>query len=144
MDGVISREKWYEKAAQLAGASDPFATDLGEKQKEIVAAKLQSILEQLDHARKLCENQGGDTGWSEKLQYSHVSPVVRCFETLRSRDWDSCVEAIRNFQKPTTYKPRGLPESIAALIQNTAKNAVSEFERQSIPVSLCNHKSRLS
>ena len=127
LDGVISRKMWYEKAAQLAGTADPFATGLGDKQKQIVATKLQSILDQLDHARKLCESKGGDTGWDEKLQDSHVSPVVRCFEMLKSGDWEKCSEAIRNFQKPTTYKPKGLPESIAALIQNSARNAVSEF-----------------
>jgi len=127
LDGVISRKMWCEKAAQLAGAADPFATGLGDKQKQIVAAKLQSVLDQLDHARKLCESQGGDTGWDEKLKDSHVAPIVMCFEMLKSGDWNKCAEAIRNFQKPTTYKPKGLAESVAALIQNSARNAVSEF-----------------
>ncbi len=127
LDGIISREKWYEKAVRLAEVTNPFATDLGEKQKKIVAARLQNILEKLDHARGLCKSQGGDAGWDEKLQESHVAPVTKCIEILKSGDWDKCAEAIRNFQKPTTRKPKGLPEPIAALIQSTVKSAVNEF-----------------
>jgi ATP-dependent helicase/nuclease subunit A len=127
LDGVISREKWYEKAARLAEVTDPFATKLGKKQQEIIAGKLQNILEELNHARRLCESQGGDSSWDEKLQESHVGPVVKCIETLKSGDWDKCAEAIRSFQKPTTRKPKGLPEPITALVQSIAKNAVDEF-----------------
>jgi ATP-dependent helicase/nuclease subunit A len=127
LDGVISREKWYEKAAQLAEISDPSATDLGEKQKQIVAVRLQSILDQLNHARRLCESQGGDAGWDEKLQDSHVAPVAKCIEILKAGNWDKCAKAIRSFGKPTTRKPKGLPEPIAALIQSTVKSAVDVF-----------------
>ena len=127
LDGVISREKWYEKAAQFAEVTDPFATKLGRKQKEIIAGKLQNILEELNHARRLCESRGGDSSWDEKLQGSHVGPVIKCIETLEVGDWDNCAEAIRNFQKPTTRKPKGLSEPIAVLIQDTVKNAISEF-----------------
>ena len=127
LDGVVSRESWYQKASLLAELTNPFTADLGEKQKKKVAARLQSILDQLDHARRLCESVGGDVGWDEKLQDSHVAPVVKCIEMLKAGDWDKCAVAIRNFQKPTTRKPKGLPEPIAALIQSTAKNAVEAF-----------------
>ena len=127
LDGVVSRRKWYEKAAQLAGATDPFATDTGEKQRQIIVGKVRSILEKLNYARRLCENHGGDTNWDSKLQNSHVAPVLKCVETLKSGDWDKCAEAIRSFQKPTTRKPKGLPEPIADLIQSEAKNAVDKF-----------------
>ncbi len=127
LDGVISRQMWYEKAARLAEVTNPFATDLGEKQKQIVAARLQNILDQLNHARRLCESEGGDTGWDEKLQDSHIAPVAKSIEILKSGDWDKCAGAIRNFQKPRTNKPKGLPEPIAALIQSTVKSAVDVF-----------------
>jgi ATP-dependent helicase/nuclease subunit A len=127
LDGVISRQMWYEKAAQLAEVTDTFATDLGDKQKKIIAKKMQSILDQLNHARRICESQGGDAGWDEKLQGSHVGPVIKCIEALKAGDWDKCAEAIRNFQKPTTRKPKDMPEPIAALSQDTARNAVDEF-----------------
>jgi len=127
LDGVISRRKWYDKAVRLSQVTDLFATELGVKQKEIIAGKLQNILEELNHARRLCESHGGDTKWDEKLQDSHVTPVVECVETLKAKDWDKCAEAIRNFRKPRTNKPKGVPESIADLVQRIAKKAIDEF-----------------
>ncbi len=127
LDGVVSREKWYKKAAKLAAATDPFATYLGEQQKQIVAGKCRSILNKLNHSMKLCESQGGDASWDQKLKDSHVAPVTECIEILKTGDWDKCAEAIMNFQKPTTRKPKGLLESTAALIQSIARNAMTEF-----------------
>jgi ATP-dependent helicase/nuclease subunit A len=127
LDGVISRQKWYERAARLAQVADIFATDLGEKQKPIVAGKLKNILDQINHAGRLCESGGGEAGWVEKLHNSHVAPVVNCIGLLESGDWDKCAEAIRSFQKPATRKPKDLPEPFASLIQSTAKKAIDEF-----------------
>jgi len=127
LDGVISREKWYQKAVQLAEARDPFANGLGKQQRQIVAGKCRSILNKINHARKLCEIQGGDAGWDQKLKDSHVAPVSECIEILKAGDWDKCAEAIMNFQKPTTRKPKDLPEAVAALIQSIARDAVNEF-----------------
>jgi ATP-dependent helicase/nuclease subunit A len=47
LEGVISRQGWYDKASLLAQATDPFATDLGEKQKQIVENRLRHILAQI-------------------------------------------------------------------------------------------------
>ncbi len=120
LDGVISRERWCERAVRPA-------SELDERQKQIVAAKLQSVLSRLDHCQRLVETEGGDTGWARKLQESHVEPVAQCIEMLRAGDWDRCAETIRNFNKPTTRKPKDLPESTAALIQSAARNAVDAF-----------------
>jgi ATP-dependent helicase/nuclease subunit A len=124
LDGVVSRENWCQRAARLAEVANPMACELGQRQKQIVAGKLQSVLDQLDHARRLCESEGGDAGWAEKMQKSHVEPVVRCIELLNAGAWDKCAETIRDFQKPRTNKPKGLPEPVAALIQSTARQAV--------------------
>ena len=127
LDGVISRNKWYEKAAHLAQIENPFSTELGEKQKQIIAGKLNNILDQLNHARGLCKSRGGDAEWDKKLLASHIEPVVKCIEILESGDWDRCAETIRSFQKPVNRKPKVLPEVIAALIQDTLKNAIDGF-----------------
>jgi len=131
LDGVVSRERWYERAERLAEVTDPLANDLVEKQREIIAGKLQNILEEFNHARKLCKSQGGDTSWDEKLQDSHIEPVEKCAETLKSADWNKCAEFIRNFRKPITRKPKGLPETIAELVQRTARNAIDKFSELS-------------
>ncbi len=131
LDGVISRESWYERAIQLGAAVSPFACGLGEEQKQIVAEKLQHILNQIQYAQKLyvSENIGGD--WAEKLEESHIKPVIRCIEFLKAGDWENTAEGIRNFAKPTTYKPKEAPKTVAELIQKRVKKAVDAFEKLS-------------
>jgi ATP-dependent helicase/nuclease subunit A len=131
LDGVIFRDNWYERASALAEAVNPFTTELGEKQKQIIAEKLQAIQKQLQHAQKLYKNSGVGGDWAEKLEETHIEPVVRCIELLKAGDWDKCSEAIRGFSKPTTYKPKGVGEAIAGLIQSTARRAVGAFEKLS-------------
>ncbi|MBL7188007.1 MAG: helicase-exonuclease AddAB subunit AddA [Phycisphaerae bacterium] len=120
LDGVISRERWCQRAARPA-------PELNERQKQIVAARLQSVLSRLDHCQRLVETEGGDTGWALKLQESHVEPVAQCVKMLKAGDWDKCAETIRNFNKPTTPKPKDFGESTAALIQSTARGAIDAF-----------------
>ncbi|MHC4432560.1 MAG: UvrD-helicase domain-containing protein, partial [Planctomycetota bacterium] len=110
LDGVISREKWLQRAAQPV-------PELDERQKEIVAARLQSILSRLQCCQRLVETEGGDTDWARKLQESHVEPIAQCLERSKAGDWNSCAEMIRNFHKPTTRKPKDLDESTATFIQ---------------------------
>jgi len=127
LDGVISREDWYERAARLVKMSHPLVAGLGDKQKRIVAKQLQSILSQLNHAQTLCESEGNDSGWMDKFQESHIEPVQRCAEMLEAGDWDTCAETIRNFSKPTTYRPKGIAEPVDVLVQRMAKKAVDAF-----------------
>ncbi|MHC4120050.1 MAG: UvrD-helicase domain-containing protein [Planctomycetota bacterium] len=120
LDGVVSRESWCERAARLT-------SELDGRQKQIIAGKLDSILNQLDHCQRLVETEGGDVAWVRKLQKSHVEPIAQCTGMLKAGDWDKCAGAIRNFTKPTTRKPKDLPEPIAALVQSIARNAVDAF-----------------
>ena len=128
LDTVVSRQNWYERATRLVEVANPFATELGRKQKQIVAEKLGHILNQLRHCQKLYKNGGRGSDWSEKFEKSHVQPVLECNEFLVAGDWDKCAEAIRNFVKPTTYKPKGVRDEIAGLIQRTARKAVEDFK----------------
>jgi len=131
LDGIISRENWYERAAQLAELSNTLACGLGQKQKQIVGEKLRSILGQLDYARRLCESKSEDSSFPEKLYNSHIKPVVECDELLKAGDWDKCAEVIRNYEKPATHKPGGLSEPVAGLIQSSMKRAVDAFKELS-------------
>jgi len=127
LDSVISREHWRERAAKLAEAASSITSETGQKQRQIAEQRLQKILSQMEHARKLCENEGGDAGWIEKIQASHIAPVTDCIEMLNAGDWGKCSETIRNFAKPTTRTPKDLPEPIAALVKNTATKAINDF-----------------
>ena len=130
LDGVVSRQDWYERAAQLAEAVNPFTTDIGEKQKQIVADKLQGILNQLQHAQQLAESKA-KADQSKWLRNTHIKPVAECIEFIKSGQWDKCTVAIRNFDKPKTYKPKGLSEPVAELLQKTARKAVDDFKELS-------------
>jgi len=128
LDTVVSRQDWYQRSARLAEAANPFTTELGQKQKDIVAEKLQDILNQLRHCQKLYQNDGGCSDWSGKFEASHIQPVLECSELLKAGDWDKCAETIRNYIKPTTYKPKDVRSEIASLIQRTAKRAVDSLK----------------
>ncbi len=130
LDGVVSRQDFCERATQLAEAVNPFTTDIGEKQKRIVADKLRDILNQLQHAQQLAESKATDdqTKW---LRNTHIKPVEECIEFINTGQWDRCTEAIRNFDKPRTYKPKGLSEPLADLLQKTARKAVDDFNELS-------------
>ncbi len=127
LDGVVSRESWCERAAQIAELANPLTSGLAEKQKQIITDKLQAILNQLQHAQQLAESEAtvDQTKW---LRNTHIKPVVQCIEFIKSGHWDNCARAIRDFNKPKTYKPKGLPEAIAGFLQKTAKGAVDDLK----------------
>jgi ATP-dependent helicase/nuclease subunit A len=131
LDTVVSRQNWYERATVLADAANPFVTDLGRKQKKIIAEKLDHILNQLHHARNLYLNDVPDGNWTSQCKDTFIRPVAECIELLKARDWDRCAEKIRNFSKPRVNKPKDTSKSVADLIQKTVKYAVDSFERLS-------------
>jgi ATP-dependent helicase/nuclease subunit A len=47
---------------------------------------------------------------------------------LDADDWEKCAGAIRNYNKPTTYKPKDVRGEVAGLVQLTAKRAVEDFK----------------
>ncbi|MCX5636744.1 MAG: helicase-exonuclease AddAB subunit AddA [Planctomycetota bacterium] len=124
LEGVVLRESWCDRAAQLAQAASPFASGLGEKQKQIVAGKLQDILDQLRHAQKLYQSQNPDGNWAQSLEGTHIRPVRQCIELLQAGNWDQCIQTIRNFSKPITRTPGELSEPVAKLLHDAAKEAI--------------------
>ncbi|MDD5327690.1 MAG: helicase-exonuclease AddAB subunit AddA [Phycisphaerae bacterium] len=131
LDGVVWRENWYERAIQLGGTINPFASGLGEEQKKIVAERLKSVVRQMQDAKKLYEKNCGNGDWAEKLEKSHIEPVVRCVEFLESGDWEKCAEGIRNFVKPKTYKPKDVQGAVVEVIQKRVKKALDDFGKLS-------------
>lgn len=131
LDTVVSRQNWYERATKLAEVANPFTTDLGRKQKQIIAEKLDHILNQLQHARKLYQNEIPDGQWCADCDDTFIKPVAQCIELLKADDWDRCAAQIRNFSKPRVNKPKETSKTVAELIQKTIKNAVDAFEKLS-------------
>jgi len=127
LDGVVHRRDWYERALALTEALDPLGSDLGEKQKQIIADRLQHILARLRHAQRLYDEQGPGGDWSKKLQETHIAPVMRCVEFLNTGQWDKCAKEITSFVKPTTHSPKDLDKPLAELAAGLARKAVAEF-----------------
>ena len=131
LDGVVSRENWYERTSRLAEVINPFTSELGEKQKRIISEKLNHILNQLRHAQKLYEDKVPRGDWAMKCEDTFIRPFERCVELLKAGDWDKFSEEIRNFRKPRVNRPKELPELVAELIQKTVKKAIDSFEQLS-------------
>jgi len=131
LDSVVSRDNWYERASVLAEAMNPFTSELGEKQRQVVGEELQHILNQIRYAQELYKRGRPNGDWSERLEESHIEPVVKCIELLKAGDWEGCAAGIRNFAKPVTRKPKDLSEPIAGLIQKTVRKAVDDFKKLS-------------
>ena len=131
LDGVLFRESWYERGTQLAEATNPFTSDLGEKQKQIVADRLQDILSQIRYAVWLYERENPGGGWATKWQEAFVEPVAQYVKLLKSGDWDRFSREIQNYQKPTRfeYKPKELSGPIAEIIKRIAREAKQSFDK---------------
>jgi len=127
LDGLVSRQAWYERALRLTAAEDPGVSELGARQKQIVASRLQEILNQLRHAKAIYAKQAGAGDWSEKLQEQMVSVVSRSLANLQAGKWDGCVEQIRRFAKPRVNKPKDIPAAAAELVRSMAADAARQL-----------------
>jgi ATP-dependent helicase/nuclease subunit A len=133
LDSVVLREGWYERAAQLAQAANPLMTDLGQKQKLIIADRLQHILAQIRYAIGLYENEDSAGNWAIKWKETFVEPIAGYLELLKSDQWESFCQKIRNYQRPSKfeYKPRELSGPIAEIIRKVAESAKKTFDKLS-------------
>ena len=57
--GVVWRDGWYQRAIGVAESSDPFATDVGVKQKDFVENSIRRVCHQLQMAFDFYENETG-------------------------------------------------------------------------------------
>ncbi len=131
LDGIVSRNDWYERASQLTKITDFTGSEPGKKQIKIIKQKTENILAQLKWSLNLALSRNADSGWAEKFRNSHIQPIEDCVAMLNSNDWSKCAELIRNYQKPRTNKPKGIDENIAELISKTIKDAVDNFKQLS-------------
>jgi len=126
LDGVVSRENWYERAEVLAELINPYEGKLGEKQKQVIARELQQIMGQLRWSKRLYERKGGGE-WAVKCEEEFTGPVKQCLEYLTCGDWAKFSEALRGYKKPRVYKPKGVEESVGEIIRVSVKDAVDRF-----------------
>jgi ATP-dependent helicase/nuclease subunit A len=130
LDGVVSRQSWYDRAYRLAEAVNPFATDLGQEQKQIIADRVRHNMERLLYIKKICQNADVDADWSERFERTFIKPVKRCVEHLQRREWDTCVQQLHTFrQAPKSFKPKDVDQSLAKFAQSAVKKVASDLKR---------------
>jgi len=127
LDGVVSRQDWCERAVQLAKAVDPAGSELGAKQKMLIARKLRDTIEQLRHAQKLYEDEVPGGGWAAMFEEDFIRPVADCLELMNAGHWDECAQRIRTFQKPRFSKPKELPKPLGELMHKAVGKAFESF-----------------
>ncbi len=130
LDSVVWRDNWYERARLLAEAVEPLTGRLGERQRKIIADKLQQILNQIGYAQRLYKEQEPDGSWAQKWQEGFVETVAGCVKLSGAGDWVGCAEQIRSYRKPSNlqYKPNGLDGPIGQAIRDTADAAKKDFD----------------
>jgi ATP-dependent helicase/nuclease subunit A len=131
LDGVVSRSDWLRRAQILAESTDPFATDLAEGQKQIVAERLQKALRRILHAQKLYLNASAGKE-NKKFEDLYIKPIARLLEVFEKGDWSAFSQAIHSFPKPRVETPTDLDKELAVFIKDTVKEAVDSVE------SICN------
>ena len=127
LEGVVSPHRWCDLTCRLASADDPFATELGWAQKEMVAQRLAAILERLGAAKTLYESEAPDGKWGARLAEEVVEPVAACLERLEAGDWPACARTILGFDKPRAPHLRGFPETLGELVKALRAKALGDF-----------------
>jgi ATP-dependent helicase/nuclease subunit A len=127
LDGVVSRSDWLERAQILTQSTDPFATDLAQGQKQIVAEQLQKALNRIRHAQKLYLN--ASVGKEiKKFEDLYIKPIARLLEVFEKDGWSAFSRAIHNYTKPRVETPKETDKELAGLIKDTVKEAVDSIE----------------
>jgi ATP-dependent helicase/nuclease subunit A len=98
LDGIVSRDNWFERAKVLAEAVDPFATDIAQAQKQIVTDKLQEAIGRLEFALKIYNEQNPSGEWAAKCRKDYIEPVRQCIEGFKKGRWE--------FERPDVRKPK--------------------------------------
>ncbi len=130
LDGVVSRQRWCERATRLADANSA-AGELAQKQKDIIAGNLRGIIDRLQHVHRLYERESPGGEWGAKFEEGFIRPVARYLDLLGAGDWNAFVQSITDFQKPRFSKPRDAPESLAELMHESVTNAFKAFAKLS-------------
>ena len=128
LDGVVSRDRWCERACALASEGDPQSGELGRAQKRIVEDRLDAILDQLRGVLRVYESQPTDGKWGAALRGEVLEPLEACLERCRTGDWEACARMIRGFAKPRAPALKGFPKELGEIVKDLRKKALDGFE----------------
>jgi ATP-dependent helicase/nuclease subunit A len=131
LDGIVSRENWYERALKVTQITNIANSEPGKKQTEIIREKIERILAQLRWSMNFVINRNAENGWAEKFRNSHIRPIEECLKLLNTGKWSKCADYILNYEKPKTAKPKAVDKDTGELFHENAKDAVDSFKKLS-------------
>ena len=116
LDSIPSRRHWHANAADLANVADVFATDLAQRQKEIILKKLTRCADQLQYALDL-DRQLADGYWADWINDSYLITINSGINLINA-DNDKYLDIIRDFEPPRfKSKSKELDKDISDLIK---------------------------
>jgi ATP-dependent helicase/nuclease subunit A len=124
LDGVVSRDDWLARAQMLAESTNPFATDIAESQKQIVAEQLQNAVSRLHCALKIYQEHNPEGQWAARCRDDYITPVQR----INRGDWNSTATEIIEFQKPKVYDPKDVSPALGELIGKMVRTALDSVK----------------
>ncbi|MCL5281522.1 MAG: UvrD-helicase domain-containing protein [Planctomycetes bacterium] len=127
LEGVVSPDRWCDRARFLAEQMEPLGSELGGKQQQIIKERLDTILAQLRVARRIYEDEVPDGDWGDKMEENLIEPITACLDQLHAQNWRGCAAGIRGFVKPRLSTPKGLPEATTKVLKDLQKKAVEAF-----------------
>ncbi|MBM4028923.1 MAG: hypothetical protein FJ280_26535, partial [Planctomycetes bacterium] len=127
LEGVVTPDRWCDRARLLAEQIDPLDSELGEKQQQIIKERLGTILAQLRVAKRIYEDEVPKGDWGAKMAQTLIEPMAFCFHQLNAGNWPVCAEGIRSFCKPRLNSPKGLSDAMTEVVKGLQKKAVEAF-----------------
>jgi ATP-dependent helicase/nuclease subunit A len=119
LEGIVSREDWLRRAQILAEATDPFATDLAQSQRQIITEKLQDALGRLEFALKIYTAQNPSGQWAAKCKNEYIDAVQQCLDRFKAGQWE--------FERPRVSRPTDVSQ--ADFIAGIVGDALDDVRR---------------
>jgi ATP-dependent helicase/nuclease subunit A len=129
LEGVVTPDRWCDKARFLAEQIEPLGSELGDKQQQIVKDRLITILTQLRLARRIYEDEVPKGAWGRTMAENLIEPIAACLDQLNAKNWPACAAGIHSFEKPRLNSPKGLAEAVTEVVKGLQKKAVDAFVR---------------
>jgi len=130
LDGVVCRDDWYTRAEKLAGELNPFASDIADEQKKLIAVELRGCIDRVRYAQRLCGDNGGDTAWIQWWQDNFVDPIDLALKAIERNDWQKFTERLKEFEWPKRFNmtAKGLDGPILDIAKNNVTKARDRFK----------------
>jgi len=126
LDGVVSRDDWFERARILTETTG--AGDLAQGQKQIIEEQLQNALGRLNFALKVYKANNPEGEYLTKYEIDYIGPVRQLSDWLKAGKWVTASAAIAGFVKPTAYAPKDAAPELGKLIQKMVKGSLDVVE----------------